>query len=205
MPDELLGRLRRFQERCFPPFAQHFRGLVSGGARATTLFIGCSDSRIVPHLLTDTGPGELFVVRNAGNFVPPYDMSHGFHGTAASIEFALHQLPIRDIVVCGHSHCGAIRALYQEPRADAPHMNKWLELAREAVLPVTVSEEALRRTEQRSIVLQLTRLMEYPAVAQRLERGELFLHGWHYIIEDGKVLIFDVQRGRFSALDALAA
>jgi carbonic anhydrase len=78
------------------------------------LFIGCSDSRIVPYLLTGAGPGELFLVRNVGAFVPPYDQSHGFHGTAAAIEFAVLSLEVKRIVVCGHSHCGAIRALYGE-------------------------------------------------------------------------------------------
>ena len=166
------------------------------------LFIGCCDSRVVPYLLMDSGPGELFIVRNVGSFVPPFDASHGYHGTAAAIEFAVLNLGVREIIVCGHSHCGAIRALYTEPPAEALHMIKWLELGRDAVLPVTLSEEALRRTEQRSVALQLERLMDYPMVRRRVEDGDLYLRGWHYLIEEGKVLVLDVESGHFEPFDA---
>jgi carbonic anhydrase len=105
------------------------------------------------------------------------------------------------LVVCGHSHCGAIRALYDDPSPETPHMNGWLALARDAALPVTVSADALMRTEQRSVVLQLERLMGYPMVAQRVEQGTLFLHGWHYLIEEGRILILDVGSGQFVAAD----
>ncbi len=137
MPDELLERLRRFQSDAFPQYRAQFRSLVDDGQRPLTLFIGCSDSRIVPYLLTGTGPGELFLVRNVGAFVPPYDQSHGFHGTAAAIEFAVLNLEVKRIVVCGHSHCGAIRALYGEVPAAAQNLARWLQLGREAALPVT--------------------------------------------------------------------
>ena len=199
MPQEIIARLKRFREESFPRFARQFRGLVAGGQHPGVLFIGCSDSRIVPHLLMDCGPGELFVVRNVGNLVPPFDASHGYHGTVAAIEFAVLNLGVRDIVVCGHSHCGAIRALYTDPHPEAPHMSKWLDLAREAALPVTMTEDALRRVEQRSVALQLGRLLDYPMVRSRVERGEIFLHGWHYVIEDGSVLVLDVRSGSFVA------
>lgn len=202
MPDDILRRLRRFHNRYFPRLRNQFRDLVDDGQHPTVLFIGCSDSRIVPYLLMDSGPGELFIVRNVGGFVPPFDASHGYHGTTAAIEFAVLSLGVREIIVCGHSHCGGIRALYTEPPAEALHMTKWLELARDAVLPVTLSEEALRRTEQRSVVLQLERLMDYPMVRRRVEAGALFLRGWHYLIEEGKVLVLDVESGRFEPFDA---
>jgi carbonic anhydrase len=195
--DDLVRRLRRFETRFFPRFRRAYRDLVSHGQHPRTLFIGCSDSRIVPYLLTGSGPGDLFVARNVGNLVPPWDATHGYHGTVAAVEFAVLKLGIRDIVVCGHSHCGAIRALYEEPIDGAPHMNRWLDLARPAVLPVTATEEALRRTEQRAVVLQLERLMDYPMVGPRVQAGELFLHGWHYLLEDGKVLVLDVESGTF--------
>ena len=202
LDDEIIRRLRRFHTRYFSRLRRQFENLVDKGQRPTVLFIGCSDSRIVPNLLMDSGPGELFVVRNIGNFVPPYDASHGYHGTAASIEFAVLGLDVREIIVCGHSHCGAIRALYTELPAGTRHMAKWLELARDAVLPVTMSEEALRRTEQRSVALQMERLMDYPMVRRRVEAGELYLRGWHYLIEEGKVLVLDVESGRFEPFDA---
>jgi len=201
MPDEIVARLRRFHTRFFPRFRREFRELVAGGQHPTALFIGCSDSRLVPYLLTGSGPGELFIVRNVGNFVPPYDASMGFHGTAAAVEFAVLNLDVRDIIVCGHSHCGAVKALYADPNPQTPHINRWLDLGRDAVLPVQATEEALRRTEQRSIVLQLERLLAYPMVAQRVEEGRIGLHGWHYVIEDGQVLVLDVASGEFRPAD----
>ncbi|MBB1651420.1 MULTISPECIES: carbonic anhydrase [Delftia] len=200
MPDdELLLRLRRFHEHAFPQYRAQFRTLVEEGQHPTTLFIGCSDSRLVPYLLTGAPPGELFLVRNVGAFVPPYDGSHGHHGTAAAIEFAVLNLQVSRIVVCGHSHCGAIKALYGEVSPEARNLQRWLDLGREAVLPVQAGPEALRRTEQRAVVLQLERLMDYPMVRSRVETHQLSLHGWHYVIEDGEVHVFDVQTGRFVA------
>lgn len=202
MPDEIFRRLRRFHTRYFPRLRGQFHDLVDRGQQPTVLFIGCSDSRVVPYLLMDSGPGDLFIARNVGGFVPPFDASRGYHGTAAAIEYAVLSLGVREIIVCGHSHCGAIRALYAEPPAEARHMPQWLELAREAVLPVTVSEEALRRTEQRAVVLQVERLMDYPMVRRRVESGELYLRGWHYLIEEGKVLVLDIESGHFEPFDA---
>jgi carbonic anhydrase len=195
--DELLHRLRRFHSDAFPHLRDQFRELVDAGQHPTTLFIGCSDSRLVPYLLTGAGPGELFLVRNVGAFVPPYDGSHGHHGTAAAIEFAVLALNVKRIVVCGHSHCGAIRALYFGVPAEAVNLASWLDLGREAVLPVVPGPEALRRTEQRAVVLQLERLMDYPMVRRQVEAKALTLHGWHYVIEDGEVHVFDVATGRF--------
>lgn len=204
MPDEeLIARLARFERRFFPRYERTYRDLVEHGQHPKTLFIGCSDSRIVPYALMDCGPGELFIARNVGNLVPPWDMSAGFHGTAAAIEFAVVQLKVRNIIVCGHSHCGAIRALYEEPPPEAKHLRAWLELAREAALPVRESPEALRRVEQRSVVLQIDRLLSYPMVERQVRAGELFLYGWHYVIEDGKVLVLDTERGRFEPLERM--
>ena len=197
MPDELLQRLQRFHDYTFPGVQDQFQDLVREGQHPTILFIGCSDSRLVPYLLTGTGPGELFIVRNVGAFVPPHDGSAGYHGTAAAIEFAVLNLDVAHIVVCGHSHCGGIRALYEGVSPQATNLNAWLELGREAVLPVQVTPEALRRTEQRAVVLQLERLMDYPMVRAQVEAGKLALHGWHYVIEDGEVHVFDVKSGGF--------
>ncbi len=217
MPDELLQRLRRFHDDYFPAVQGQFRSLVQEGQHPNILFIGCSDSRLVPYQLTGTGPGEVFMIRNVGAFVPPHGgyidapsgpahRSHGpeaaqhwvgYHGTAAAIEYAVLVLGVERIVVCGHSHCGGIRALYEELPAQAVHLGAWLELGREATLPVQVTPEALKRTEQRSVVLQLERLMGYPMVRDRVEAGRLALHGWHCVIEDGEVHVFDARRGSF--------
>ena len=196
--DELLLRLRRFQSDYFPLHQQRFQDLVAKGQQPKTLFIGCSDSRLVPYLLTGAGPGELFIVRNVGALVPPYDGSHGQHGTMAAVEYAVLSLHVERIIVCGHSHCGAIRSCYEGVPDEARALRSWLELAREAVLPVQASPEACRRTEQRSVVLQLERLMDYPMVRREVEAGRLTLHGWHYVIEDGAVHVFDAQHGAFA-------
>ena len=217
MPDELLQRLRRFHDDYFPAVQGQFRSLVLEGQHPNILFIGCSDSRLLPYLLTGTGPGEVFMIRNVGAFVPPHDgyiddpcslpcngggpaapqRWVGYHGTAAAIEYAVLILGVERIVVCGHSHCGGIRALYEAAPAQAVHLAAWLELGREAVLPVQVTPEALRRTEERAVVLQLERLMGYPMVRERVEAGKLALHGWHYVIEEGEVHVFDVGLGGF--------
>jgi carbonic anhydrase len=203
MPDELLDRLRRFHDDAFPRYQETFRQLVDEGQHPTTLFIGCSDSRVVPYLLTGAGPGELFLVRNVGAFVPPYDGSRGYHGTAAAIEFAVLNLDVHRIIVCGHSHCGGIRAMYSEVAPAARNLAQWLELGREAALPVAEpGPDVLRRTEQRAVVLQLERLMDYPMVRERVEEKRITLHGWHYVIEDGEVHVFDVKRGQFIAASA---
>jgi carbonic anhydrase len=196
-PDELLQRLRHFHSDYFPKHQQRFQDLVTQGQHPKTLFIGCSDSRLVPYLLTGAGPGELFIVRNVGAFVPPYDQSHGLHGTMAAIEFAVLSLQVERIIVCGHSHCGAIRVAYEGTPDEAIALKAWLKLAEEALLPVQTSPEALARTEQRSVVLQLERLMAYPMVRRNIEAGTLTLHGWHYVIEEGEIYVFDVQQGRF--------
>lgn len=195
--DELLLRLRHFQSDYFPLHQQRFQDLVDQGQHPKTLFIGCSDSRLVPYLLTGAGPGELFIVRNVGALVPPYDGSRGLHGTMAAVEYAVLALKVERIIVCGHSHCGGIRALYGELPEEALNLKAWLELGREATLPVQPTPEALRRTEERSVVLQLERLMDYPMVRRAAEAGHLTLHGWHYVIEQGEVHVFDAARGAF--------
>ncbi|MEY4737069.1 MAG: hypothetical protein RL302_1388 [Pseudomonadota bacterium] len=197
--DDLLLRLRRFHSDYFPLHQQRFQDLVTDGQHPKTLFIGCSDSRVVPYLLTGAGPGELFIVRNVGAFVPPYGGSHGLHGTTAAIEFAVLSLQVERIIVCGHSHCGAIRVAYEGAPEEAVALKAWLKLADEALLPVQASPEALCRSEQRAVVLQLERLMDYPMVRREVEAGRLTLHGWYYVIEDGEIHVFDAQKGNFVA------
>ncbi len=199
MADELLLRLRDFHEDYFPRHQQRFQDLVAQGQHPKTLFIGCSDSRVVPYLLTGSEPGDLFIVRNVGALVPPYDQSHGLHGTTAAIEYAVLVLKVERIIVCGHSHCGAIRTAYDGTPDEAIALKEWLRLVDEALLPVRSSPEALLRTEQRAVVLQLERLMDYPMVRRSVEAGTLSLHGWHYVIEQGEIYVFDAELGRFVA------
>ncbi len=212
MPEHLIEGLRRFRSETFPRYRERYRALVEEGQKPGTLFIGCADSRVVPELLTGAGPGELFIVRNVGAFVPPFEPDGAFHGTAAGIEYAVLVLGVTDIVVCGHSHCGAVESLYGEPSPRTPHIARWLELGRDARVEewTRASDVAggapapdratLLRTEQRSIALQLGRLAAYPFVEERVKEGTLSLHGWHYLIEDGTVLALDVERESFVPL-----
>ena len=206
MPESLLRGLRSFRREAFPEYRDRFRRLVDEGQRPGVLFIGCSDSRVVPSLLTDASPGDLFVARNVGALVPPFDPGAGGHETAAAVEYAVRVLEVDDVVVCGHSHCGAVRALYEPPPVPVPNVERWLEMAREARLeeaPDGAPDEAtLRRTERRSVALQLDRLAAYPMVRERVEEGALALHGWHYLLEEGRVEVLDVERGEFRDPDA---
>ena len=198
MPNRrLLDGLQRFRREYFPAYRDHYQRLVEEGQKPTTLFIGCSDSRVVPDLITDSMPGELFIVRNVGAFIPPFELDQGYHGVSAGIEFAVLNLGVTDIVVCGHTHCGAIRALYDPPSAGAPHVTRWLELAHDARVDAPITEEMLRRTEQRAIIIQLDRLLTFPMVAERVEAGVVSLHGWHYVIEEGRVDVLDYEAGVF--------
>lgn len=181
-------------------FREHYQRLVAEGQQASTLFIGCADSRVVPDLLTSALPGDLFVIRNVGNLVPPFEPDAGFHGTSAGIEYAALVLGVKDIVICGHSDCGAIKALFTPLREDAPHITRWLELARPATVGSEMTADNLRRTSMRSVVLQLERLMTFPMVRERVERGDVCLHGWYYVIEEGRVLGLDMGSGEFRAL-----
>jgi len=205
MPDKLIEGLRRFRRDVFPQYREHYSNLVSAGQKPATLFIGCADSRVIPELFTGAGPGELFHIRNMGAFVPPFEDDRSYHGTSAAIEFALQLLKVDEIIVCGHTHCGAIQALYQPP-AGTPHIDRWLELATDARLELdsadgVPNEDVLRRTEQRAIAIQLERLLTYPQVRERMEAGQLFLHGWHYIIEEGTIDILDVEQGAFVRME----
>lgn len=201
MDESLEQGLRRFRREVFPRQRERFRELVEEGQHPGTLFIGCCDSRVVPTLLTGAGPGDLFVARNVGALVPPHDPDGGGHETAAAIEYAVGVLAVSRVVVCGHSHCGAIRALYEPPAGPAPNLERWIGLARDAAVEPPPDgppgPELLRRTERRSVALQVERLATYPGVREAVDDGRLALHGWHYVLEEGRVDRLDPESGEF--------
>ena len=195
-----------FQDIHFKKHEKDFLELVEKGQHPKALFIGCSDSRVIPNLITNTGPGELFVMRNVGNFVPPYKPDNDFHATAAAIEYAAFDLNVDEIIVCGHSDCGACKALYQDHSAHAheiPHTVKWLELgmpAKELALqsvPDGNVAELREATEKFSVIFQLQNLLTYPYVRKRVMEGTLFLHGWYYRIDTGEIEYFDPETQEF--------
>jgi len=195
--DELLDGLGNFRSGYFAEHRKEYRELVSHGQHPRTLFVGCSDSRVSPQLLTGAGPGELFVLRNVGNLIPPPQKVGGPHGVSAAIEYAVDILEVEEIIVCGHSHCGAVRALYDPPDGASQNLREWLELAGPARIPGPCTEATLRETERRSVQLQLQRLLEFPNVRRRVDAGSLELQGWHYVIEEGEVHILNVSTGDF--------
>jgi carbonic anhydrase len=197
-----------FQKVKFNQNKERFKKLVDEGQSPKALFIGCSDSRVMPAMITGSKPGDLFIVRNIGNFVAPYNPDADYHATASAIEYAVSILEVSDIIVCGHSHCGAIAALYKDIKEtpDNIHTIKWLELGGEAKKVATLAHKnadesiKLRYTEQISVVYQLDNLLTYPAVKRRVNEGTLFLHGWHYDIENGHIDYYDDEDFEFKAL-----
>lgn len=166
------------------------------------LFITCSDSRIDPNLLTQTEPGDLFILRNAGNLVPPYGAVIG--GTTATIEFGVSVLKVKEIIVCGHTDCGAMKALIRpESLQDLPAVRKWLRMAESTrqivreMYPKLKGEELFAATIKENVLVQLEHLRTHPAIAKRLRMGDLKLHGWIYSIATGDVWLYDPQREKF--------
>jgi carbonic anhydrase len=196
----IIQGIQRFQENVFSAKESLFRRL-SEGQSPHALFITCCDSRIDPNLLTQTEPGELFIHRNIGNQVPP-DACAG--GVRATLEYALKALEIRDVIVCGHSKCGAMQGLLNpDLLRDMPFVAQWLEHAR-VILPALEQaagewspEERLNWAIERNVVLQLEHLQTYPLVAETLAAGKLRLHGWVYYIESGQVTAYDAEEKRF--------
>jgi carbonic anhydrase len=203
--EKLLRGIHAFQREVFRSHEDFFARLARG-QRPEALFITCSDSRIAPNLLTQTAPGDLFIMRNAGNLVPPYGAVHG--GEAATLEYAIVALGIRDVIVCGHSDCGAMRALLDPSSCEQmPAVRRWLEHA-EATRRVLASRyqtaegaALLSAAIQENVLTQLENLRTHPAVAAALARRELHLHGWVYGIDSGDVFAFDPQQEQFVRLD----
>ncbi len=201
---KLVQGIHHFQSSIFSSQRELFERLATG-QHPDALFITCSDSRISPNLITQTGPGDLFILRNAGNIVPPHSAAN--NGEAATIEFAITGLGIRDIIVCGHSLCGAMKALVQpNSLREMPAMAAWLSHA-EAVRCIAkqkyshlADQALLTATAQENVLVQLTNLQTHPAVAVGLAQGTLKLHGWMYKIETGEIFAYDPGRSQFVPL-----
>lgn len=201
---KLIQGIHRFQQEDFVPLQGLFEQLAKG-QNPETLFITCSDSRIDPNLLTRSKPGDLFILRNAGNIVPPHGACNG--GEAATIEFAVAALGVKDIIVCGHSHCGAMKGLLEpEQVASLPAVSAWLSHAETTRRIVRDNythldpSRLLTATIEENVLVQLENLRTHPAVGSRLVRGDLHVHGWVYKMETGQVFAFDVSTGQFLPL-----
>jgi len=205
--DKLLQGNREFVEKITDELDEKLAKLTSEGQEPTTLFIGCCDSRVVPNIITNACIGDLFVSRNIGNFVAPYVCSKDFHAGAAAIEYAVSSLEVTNIIVCGHSYCGAIEGLYKRDELDDKlykNTKRWLWLGESAkedveksITPKTTKREKLDMTEKLSAVYQLENLMTYPMVKERVEDGRLELNAWHYDIETGVASHYNPKTGEF--------
>jgi len=198
--EKLISGIARFQSSSFEQRKKLFADLASGQS-PEVLFITCSDSRIDPNMLTHTEPGDLFIIRNAGNIVPPHMRTAG--GVTASIEFAVAALGVEHIVVCGHSDCGAMKgALNPAALKDLPHVHDWLDHARGAVECVrakygTTGPQQLGNVTEENVKLQLQHLRTHPAVLAKLATGDLELHGWVYDIAQGTIDAYDEASDSF--------
>lgn len=192
--EELFDGVKEFSSGEFKKNKILFKSL-SKKQNPHTLFISCSDSRIVPNLITKSFPGDLFIIRNIANIVPPYRQSSEYLSTTSAIEYAIKVLSVKNVVICGHSNCGGCKALYydNETLDTIPITKKWLELA----IPAKERVEKLKSkfsydttdwlVEQENIVLQINHLLSYPYIKEKYHNNTLNIYGWYYDIENGIV------------------
>jgi len=201
MADFLERGVQRFKREAFAAHRALFRRLASHQS-PRVLFITCADSRVVPSLITQTKPGDIFVERNPGNIVPVY--SRESTGVAASIEYAISVLGVEHVIVCGHSDCGAVKGiLHPDKLAGVPAVSRWLAFGKPALkhLDRIAGDAAEKRRLELltglNVLVQLEHLMTHPAVKRAVRRDALKVYGWVYRIEDGEILQFDPATYRY--------
>jgi carbonic anhydrase len=208
---KLIEGIVEFRTKVRDAYRESFGRLATSGQAPDTLFIACSDSRVVPNTFASTNPGDLFVLRNVGNLVPPCDengISISDESEAAAIEFAVLNLNVRDIVVCGHSECGAMRAICAGRKAvELPHLRSWLRHGEpalhqhekggtlDAAIPVH------DQVSQLNVLLQIEHIKSYPVVRKRMEEGTLSVHGWWFDLAPADVYAYDQDAHRFVLID----
>jgi carbonic anhydrase len=197
----LYARLRLEQDR--------YRDLAQSGQSPQVMLIGCADSRVSPEVIFDARPGELFVVRNVANIVPPYAPDPGAHGVSAALEYGVAALNVRHIVVLGHAQCGGVRAFAEDaaPLSPGDFIGKWMALmqpARDRVGPrgVLSMEDYLCKLEQANIVNSLDNLLSFPRLRRRIEKGEVAIHGAFFGVATGMLSVFDRASGEFRPIAA---
>lgn len=206
---KLIEGVHKFQRGEFGNYCKLFRKLSQEGQDPHTLFITCSDSRVLAELITQSKPGDLFVVKNVGNIVPPASVTGSTNSTAAAIEFAVQSLAVSDIVVCGHSQCGAMEALLRglPPTESMPHLQAWLGLAAPVRQLMQMNythlkshDEQVTAAAEENVLFALENLHTYPSVQSRLDDGSLRLHGWFFKIATAELFAFDPETKQFLPL-----
>lgn len=204
LPDHLLKGYRNFMSTRYPGERDHYRSLAREGQAPETMVIACCDSRSAPEVIFDSAPGELFVVRNVANLVPPYEPDGEFHSTSASLEFAVQSLKVKNIVVMGHGRCGGIKAALSpsSPLSPGDFIGKWMSLvapAAEAVAGNAMMTPSERQTalERISIRYSLTNLRSFPCVQILEQKGKLTLYGAWFDISTGELWVMNNTTGDF--------
>ena len=206
---KLIEGVHKFRSEEFGDYRKLFARLSREGQNPHTLFITCSDSRVLAELVTNSKPGDLFVVKNVGNIVPPAHITGSTNSTAAAIEFAVEVLRVSDIVICGHTQCGAMAALMSgltDPAA-TPHLAAWLavaapvrEVVRRNYAHLTDPEAQATAAAEENILFAVENLCTYPAVARRLADNTLQLHGWCFKIATAEMFAYDPEARQFAPL-----
>lgn len=203
-PDRLIDGYKSFLGDRFARERQHYEALAEGGQSPEILLIGCCDSRVSPEVIFDTRPGELFVVRNVANLVPPYEINGQFHGTSAALEFAVQALGVKHIVVLGHARCGGIRSFAEKsaPLSSGDFIGKWMSIIAPAADTLEdpgeePSPDYLTKLELAAIEQSLANLMTFGAIRRRVAEGSLELHGAYFGIATGRLLVRDPETKAF--------
>jgi len=198
----LLEGYQRFHENNFQENKDTFQDLAKLGQFPKTLMIACSDSRVDPSIITDSKPGEIFVIRNVANLVPPCEESNeGYHGTSAALEFAVKNLNVENIIVMGHSGCAGIEALINLDigKNKDSFIDKWVRIAHKAEsqsrLLAQSKEETCKICEKESIIVSLENIITFPWIKEKVDSGDLKLFGWHFTINDGSLRVYDFNNG----------
>ena len=206
----LMNGYRRFQANLNPPETDLYRSLAEEGQAPKTMVIACCDSRVDPAAIFNAGPGELFVVRNVANLVPPFEPHGDYHGTSAALEFAVNGLEVGTILVMGHARCGGVRAFldgHRQHSAKRGFIDRWMSLlntARTQVLRERAEasiESEQKALEHASVRQSIENLTSFPFIKERLANGRLRLRGAYFDISDGKLLALDPESDRFEPLD----
>jgi carbonic anhydrase len=208
IPHNLVEGFQRFREQHFERNDSLYQQLVTDGQTPKTLVVACCDSRVDPALVLDCEPGDLFVIRNVANLVPPVEERAGLHGTTAAIEYGVRILGVEHIVVLGHAHCGGIGTLVKTGGINVPgsFIDDWMRLvesARSSVIaemPHAPLAEQIRACEQRAILVSLDNLMTFSWVRDKVVSGHLSLHGWYFDIEHGQLLSYNPATSNFESL-----